>query len=362
MASPDDLSLGDIENEYQRALAQARRRTGALNTDVARRVETALRLWAEQLERRVATLPDQRAAWALQSAQLTRQTADELATTVIRATDEARTVAYEETLDIWRRALGRIVGDAREADRLLGALHVPSLSLVGQYAGLGAATTWKTLVRDDAARAAAEADALIVQALTAGVGPEELGRRLRRYVQGSQTFAALFRDVETPDGTTVRLDLRRLPAALRGAGRKVDYQARRIAFTELHNARAEAEVQYFRVDPLVAAVRWQLSPDRGTQVLPDECDLLAKADWYGLGPGIYPVTHVPAPPHPFDRCERMPVARTWAGREEPKMGGDFDPQAWRAVSYLGRTTRRSSWQSTVHDALQALARGRAVAA
>jgi hypothetical protein len=51
---------------------------------------------------------------------------------------------------------------------------------------------------------------------------------------------------------------------------------------------------------------------------PDECDALAFSDFYGLGPGNYPVTDVPAPPHPWDRCERVPgVVPSKAGEPKP---------------------------------------------
>jgi pimeloyl-ACP methyl ester carboxylesterase len=142
-------------------------------------LDRALRAWADQLEAGVSRLPEQRAAWHLESARLTRWTADQLAARLVAATDQARTVAYEDTLAIWRDALARIVGDPAEADRLLGTVRVPSLSLLGQFSALGAAGTWKTLIRDDVGAAAGEANALILQGLTSGLGPEELARRLR---------------------------------------------------------------------------------------------------------------------------------------------------------------------------------------
>lgn len=359
---PADLTPAEIESEYQRALYETRRRLGSLDTELGRRLETSLRDWAVRLERTVGDLPEQRAAWQLRSAELTREAADDLATRIVRATDESRTLAYDDTLGIWRRTLERITGDSQEAERLLGTLRVPSLSLLGQFSNLNAAGTWKTLVLEDAAQAAAEANEIILQGLTSGIGPEELARRLRQYVQGSETFAGLFHDVKTPDGTYANINLNNIPRALWGAGRKMDYNARRIAFTELQNARTEAEIQYFRADPLVGAVRYLLAPDRGTQDMPDECDVLAQTNWYGLGPGIYPVDKVPPNPHPFCRCERMPVARGWDERLAPKELGDFDGGAWRSLSrVLGKGMRRESWLGTVGDALRAVAFGRAAA-
>ncbi len=55
------------------------------------------------------------------------------------------------------------------------------------------------------------------------------------------------------------------------------YNAERIAFSEIANTRREAEVQAGLRDPAIKAYRWLLSPDRGSQVEPDECDALAGA-------------------------------------------------------------------------------------
>jgi hypothetical protein len=45
---------------------------------------------------------------------------------------------------------------------------------------------------------------------------------------------------------------------------------------------------------------------------------LAENDFYGLGPGVYPVHAVPLPPHPFDRCERVPITRPLERANDPK--------------------------------------------
>lgn len=72
-------------------------------------------------------------------------------------------------------------------------------------------------------------------------------------------------------------------------------------------------------DPLIRAVKWELSP---THDHTDECDLLADADWYGLGRGVYPVGRVPAPPHPFDACENRSLGRPSEQMDQPKPDPD----------------------------------------
>jgi hypothetical protein len=354
---PDDL----VEQTYQAALRAVRARMGDLNRTLADTLSQAMTDWADQLEAGVADLPEARRAAVEATARLTRETAARLDAAVLQAAADARDLAYADVQAIWERAIQDIVGTTDEADRLLGGIRAPSLTMLNQFGSLNASATWQTLLRGDIANAAGEANQVILQGLTNGLDPTEVASRLRRYVVGADTFAKLFHDVETPEGEVAKLDLRLIPWALRGAARQVAFNARRIAFTELHNARAEAEVQHFYHDPLVSAVKWQLAPDRGTQVLPDECDLLVHADWYGLGPGVYPVDAVPAPPHPFCRCERLPVARAWLERLDPKAEGALDPEAWRDVTHLGQGMTALSWRSTVEAALGALHLGSALA-
>lgn len=195
-------------------------------------------------------------------------------------------------------------------------------------------------------------------ATQAGVGQEELARRLRRYVTGSEKFAPLFTEVPTQQGTVAKLDLRKIPKEDLGATQQMVHNARRIAFSEPHNARAEAEIGHMRTDPFVEAVRWTLSPVRSTVgwAAPDECDYLAVNNVWGLGPGIYPVDRVPPPPHPWDRCEKMPVLRPPARMEHPKPhgfepkrdsvvdGGDI-PNERRVTPAAAERIRQNAWEA-----------------
>ncbi len=46
-------------------------------------------------------------------------------------------------------------------------------------------------------------------------------------------------------------------------------------------------------------------------------DAYAISDRYNLGAGVYPFDGVPTSPHPFDRCERIPVTRQVPSEEKP---------------------------------------------
>lgn len=65
----------------------------------------------------------------------------------------------------------------------------------------------------------------------------------------------------------------------------------------------------------------------GTHPAPDICDLHAKQDKYGLGPGLYPKGQAPRPPfHPFCRCllrPRIDLVGAKIGRERKGAGAAY---------------------------------------
>jgi len=98
---------------------------------------------------------------------------------------------------------------------------------------------------------------------------------------------------------------RRLQRALDVAFREKNrFFANRIAQTELHRAQAGREEAKWMADPEVEYVQIELSVSHPQ---PDICDLFAKVDRFGLGPGVYPKEQAPKRPfHPFCRCVARP--------------------------------------------------------
>lgn len=75
------------------------------------------------------------------------------------------------------------------------------------------------------------------------------------------------------------------------------YFANRIAQTELARAHSDAVAAEFMADATLEVVQWRLS---GAHPRADICDLLAKVDRWGLGPGCFPKKLAPKPvAHPF---------------------------------------------------------------
>ncbi len=238
---------------------------------------------------------------------------NEFAARIKDAVDESRDVMFSDSLDIWERAGSNVAKSVG-----IGRVRPAALTLAGAYANMGT-VPYATALQFSAFTAGEDLARIMRLGLLEGAGADELARRIRGYATGSEPWKGSFELAKTGTGEVFKLDLRKLPASERLGARKMVQNARRIAFSEVHNARAEAEVMTFLRDPLVRYVRWELSPDRGASFSPpDECDVLATADYFGLGAGIYPADAVPAPPHPYDRCERVPVLRGVKQALEPK--------------------------------------------
>lgn len=83
------------------------------------------------------------------------------------------------------------------------------------------------------------------------------------------------------------------------AARKIAYDARRIARTEVAHAYHESDRTMSEKSPIVKGIQWNLSPRHPK---PDICDVYAKHDFHGMGPGVYPPEYLPPLPHPHDLC------------------------------------------------------------
>ncbi len=112
---------------------------------------------------------------------------------------------------------------------------------------------------------------------------------------------------------------RKLDVALREKNR---FFADRIAQTELaraHQARVAAE---FMADPLIEVLQVLMNPAHPRT---DICDLHARANLFGLGPGCYPKAKAPRPPfHPFCWCVLRSRPHISARHAKEVRGGEAD--------------------------------------
>lgn len=305
---------------YRAAQMQARSTEDDLLRQVGAEIDRALRLAVEQFEALLRQLPDgsesERRAALTHSLHILQDQRLLLEQRLAQATLDGRTTSFEDILEAWQDATkeaARAVGVPRAA---LGEVLVPRTTMLAAYQHVGGAELFRTLLGTAAADGYQAVNDLIRHAIITGKSFDALATDLRAYVRGGD------------EGGNVA-----------DAFRTVRFNATRIAYSEIHNARAEAEVQHFALDPLVGAVAWRLSPDRGTLRGPDICDILAANDFYGLGPGVYPVASVPLPPHPFDRCERVPIVRPISQVDAPK---PTPPLSWPGRLVVPRATQLST--------------------
>jgi hypothetical protein len=300
---------------YRKALEQARARSYALRVESLRRIDRALQDHIDSLAAAIKALPPgdgARKAAALASRLVAVHAEERLALAIEAAVAQGRSASFDDVLAIQRQATDEVAAQAGVPGSLLGQVRAPGLTMAGVWESLGTgAATWRSLTRSYVKAAVADAQYVTTRALVDGVSADELARRLRPYLQGSEPFRKAFGPGPLTDKMLAD------PHFTKAAG-QLRYNADRIAHSEIHNARGEAELQAFAEDPFVKAVRWQLSPNRGAQRKRDACDGLAKTDFFGMGKGVYPVAQVPTFPHPFCRCERVPVWRGVKDMHAPK--------------------------------------------
>lgn len=150
-----------------------------------------------------------------------------------------------------------------------------------------------------------------------GAARARLPKALRTLTADPAARASLQRVVESGQAQAARLKTRGLRAAYEeafeawraGAGqdalrRKLEVALReknrmyaeRIARTELARAHQAEVAEVFMRDASIEVVQVRLNP---RHPIADVCDLHARADLYGLGPGCYPKARAPRPPfHP----------------------------------------------------------------
>jgi len=292
------VSAGDQRESAQQVTAPAPRSHAeslrVAHARLLRRQRTALRSVLEDIGAYRENIGRRLAGYRGINPDLVRLTGDlqEAELTLFRALNRSvrwhRRLTISDMLAIW-------TGESRpEVVRLASRM-----TEAGLYASLRNGVSFRAALGSATANAHGEIVEIVAEALRNGLSASALAQSIMPYLNGAES-------IPLPAGG--KMDLRRIPTPLRGQARQLQFNAERIAVTELSIARAETEMLAFLSNPAVAAVRWVLSANRGKTRLPDICDALAGMDAYGLGPGVYPVDRVPPLPHPFCRCSRLPLA------------------------------------------------------
>lgn len=143
---------------------------------------------------------------------------------------------------------------------------------------------------------------IIVRAISTGESAASTARVLRNFAKSPLSLAD-------------RKDLRRLRGTMRKLGSSLRFRSERLARTEIANAYHEAARRSAQRSPIIAGLKWNLSPSHPET---DICDTLASADDFGLGAGVYPPGALPFLPHPHDLCFITSVFRPVADWDKPK--------------------------------------------
>ncbi|MEJ7901241.1 MAG: hypothetical protein WKF63_05300 [Thermomicrobiales bacterium] len=140
-------------------------------------------------------------------------------------------------------------------------------------------------------------DDTLREGIKGGMSADRLARELRQYLDPSNAPTRYTRGgkiIQRRDGGTKR--------------GYASSRARTLARTEITRVHGLATIEAAKVTPGVLGVRWRLSANHSEQ---DECNDLATADRYNLGPGVYPPDAVPTyPRHPNDLCSLLPEMKS----------------------------------------------------
>lgn len=278
-----------------------------------------LREYGEDLERAVAKgLADHGAAW---TRRLIHELVTRMSEDLTRATANGVRITARRVAELHAEAtLALLASDA--AGAALGAGVATTLRGLGTSAAQAvlARPALSAAMRSIRSGASAEADRILRTGILRGSEAGEIARALRLQIVGAEAFPKkALRDLRTIGyGTVQAMGMEPTPAALtqvREQAGAIARRARLVARTEIMTAEHETSIQAAIESPVVAALHWFLS-NRHPE--PDECDVFADEDLFGLGPGNFDPRQAPARPHPRCLCGFTHILRPVAEWGKPR--------------------------------------------
>ncbi len=294
---------------YHRAIEAARAAALSLSRSQESAFLRLLEQYAEELAARVSAglaSKGERQALAIATEIIQQLTRD-----MAVATRNGVTLSAERVSQIIAKATTELIAGE-------GPLSTPVMPGIGARAAAAVlsrpslAATFRSIQRDSVKAV----DRILARALLRGASSTELARELRLHVLGADAFSpALLVDRRRIGYEAIRRmgyeataeNLRKVRA---DAG-DVAARAQLIARTEVMNTEWEVHRQGAIDSPVVKAIEWRIS---GRHPELDECDVLAQADLFGMGPGLYDPRRLPQRPHPRCLCLQIDVL--------------FDPEEW----------------------------------
>lgn len=118
------------------------------------------------------------------------------------------------------------------------------------------------------------------------------------------------------------------------------HQAKVVARTETIAGYRQGYYESLYGEEWCKGIRWTLSP---THPKPDICDVIAGQDFYGLGPGGYPMGQAPDHPHPNCLCLQTAIIddRHFERQRKIEAGERPPPEDWKS----GKIQTHEEWLS-----------------
>lgn len=187
---------------------------------------------------------------------------------------------------------------------------------------------------------------IVAKGIIQGESAKSISMKLRFYVRGAEAVPREY-----------LLDLRRLPRVaresriqelmevkgiernkalqianaevqqMRGIGKNIAYRSYSLARSEVNASYHEAHIAGAIKSPVVKGQKWNLS---GSHPRYDECDIVASANYYDLGPGVYPIGQTPHRAHTNCLCYLTDILRPREEWEEPKPSPDLKRDPMKA--------------------------------
>lgn len=345
-----------LDDDYLALLGQARRRGFAVGHSTLEAMERA---YASSLDDISRILADAEGPLRDHLEGVRRQLRLEWARMegrVVRAMESGVALQIEEVLGIHREFLAS-VSRRRGVDfplvERLGGANPAALSVLLSRGGT--ANALRSLTHGPMVASFAEVDALLERAVFRGVNAGTFTRDMAALIGGEEIIPHLPSASRLHRGRMGTLDPRRygISEADFPAMRNLLFRSRMISVSETNNALREANRQALSRSGLIEAVHFQTSGIHdGLFSSPDECDVLADTDAYGLGPGMYPPRAFPDGPHPHCGCTQGRVrARRPSQWEDPPPGIPGPPKSPSGVvdemfPHVSDKARASILQST----------------
>jgi len=172
---------------------------------------------------------------------------------------------------------------------------------------IGGAETMQTLVTRNVQEAADDIDDTIESAIGRGVSNQRLARDIaNELARGDEDLQDLMRTMARDQGIDVGPDADPVEITEDELSRakQLEYDARRIAVSEINSHYHEADVIAAIESPVIDLLQWRTSSQHTTdkRYVPDICDFFENTDVQGYGEGLFHPAAAPSLVHPHCQC------------------------------------------------------------